>query len=190
MDQSKQVKRLISGDKIVVNELYKKYSTRLYHFAYNYLKSEADALDVVQEVFINLWDNRKKLHKNSNLDAYLFTITKNTVISVFRKKLSEKEYIESLKNKVVVNGIDTETQVNYELLTQKLNQLIDQLPPQRKRVYILSKKQGLSNKRVANELKISVKTVEDHISKAKKFLKERLSEYGVCTLLFIELFIR
>ncbi len=189
MDQNKLVKRLIAGDKTVVNELYKKYSSKLYHFALNYLKSEPDALDVVQEVFINLWNNRKKLHKTSNLDAYLFTIAKNTVISLFRKKLSEKQYIEYLKDKTIINGIDTEKQVSYELLSEKINQLVDQLPPQQKRVYVLSKKQGLSNKRVANELEISVKTVEDHISKAKKFLKEKLSEYGACTLLFIELFI-
>jgi len=188
MEQSKQVKRLISGDKLVVNELYEKYSSKLYHFAFNYLKSESDALDIVQEVFISLWNNRKKLSNTSNLEAYLFTITKNTVISVFRKKISEKQYLNDLKNKVIVNGIDTENQVNYELLSEKINQLVDQLPPQRKRVYKLSKEQNFANKLIAKELNISIKTVEDHITKARKFLKKNLNEYGLWALLFFDLF--
>ena len=189
MDQAKQVQRLISGDKTVVNELYETYSTKLYHFAFGYLKSEPDALDIVQEVFISLWNNRKKLSKDSNLNAYLFSVAKNTVISVFRKKISEKQYLEELKDKVVTNGVDTESKVNYDILSEKIKELVDQLPPQRKKIYILSKEEGYSNKAVAEELGISVKTVEDHLSKATKFLRKNLSEYGFIALLFIELFV-
>lgn len=189
MDQSGQVKRLISGDKIVINELYEEYSSKLYNFAFGYLKSEPDAKDIVQEVFINLWDNRKKINKDSNLNAYLFTIAKNTVISVFRKKLSEKQYLENLKEKVIITGTDTESRVNYDLLSEKIAELIDGLPPQRRKVYILSKEEGLSNQKVADELGISIKTVEDHITKARKFLKDNLREYGFLAVLFIELFV-
>ncbi len=189
MDQTKQVQRLISDDKTAVNELYEMYSKKLYHFAFGYLKSEPDALDIVQEVFISLWNNRKKLSKDSNLNAYLFSIAKNTVISVFRKKISEKQYLEELKDKVVTNGVDTESKVNYDILSEKIKELVDQLPPQRKKIYILSKEEGYSNKAVAEELGISVKTVEDHLSKATKFLRKNLSEYGFIALLFIELFV-
>ncbi|MEZ5104093.1 MAG: RNA polymerase sigma-70 factor [Draconibacterium sp.] len=189
MDKDKRVKRLMADDKIAVNELYEKYSARLYHFAFGYLKSEPDALDIVQEVFVNLWNNRKNLKKDSNLDAYLFTIARNTIISVFRKKLSEKAYLEDLRNKVVGNSIDTESKVNYNLLVEKIQQLIEQLPPQRKRIYIMCKEKGYTNQSVADELNISLKTVEDHMTKARKFLKENLSEYGFFALLFIELFI-
>jgi RNA polymerase sigma-70 factor (ECF subfamily) len=189
MDEDKRLKRLIAGDKTAVNELYDEYSAKLYHFAFGYLKSEPDALDIVQEVFVNFWNNRKNLKKGSNLDAYLFTIAKNTVISVFRKKLSEKEYLENLKFKVIDNSIDTESKVNYDLLAEKIQQLIGQLPPQRKRIYIMCKEKGYTNQSVADELNISLKTVEDHMAKARKFLKENLSEYGLLALLFIELFI-
>ncbi|MFV0591720.1 MAG: RNA polymerase sigma factor [Draconibacterium sp.] len=189
MTQNKQVQRLISDDKLVINELYEQYSPKIYHFALGYLKSEPDALDIVQEVFINLWDKRKKLKKDSNLNAYLFSIAKNAVISVFRKKLSEKQYLEELKGKVVISAVDTESRVNYDMLSEKIAQLVDQLPPQRKRVYFLNKEKGYSNQLVADELGISVKTVEDHITKARKFLKDNLKEYGYIALLFVELFI-
>lgn len=189
MSKDKLINRFISGDKTAINDLYAEYSPRLYRFAMAYLKSESEVLDIVQEVFVNLWINRNKLKKDSNLDAYLFTVAKNTIVSVFRKKLSEKDYLEHLKNKSITNSIDTESQFNYNQLSDKLNELIEQLPPQRKKIYQLSKEQGLTNKTIASELDISVKTVEDHLSKASKFIKKNLTEYGFLALLFIDLFV-
>lgn len=189
MNNEKLINRFIDGDKTAINDLYAEYSPRLYRFAMAYLKSESEVLDIVQEVFVNVWVNRKKLKKDSNLDAYLFTVAKNTIVSVFRKKLSEKDYLEHLKNKSITNSIDTESQFNYNQLSDKLNNLVEQLPPQRKKIYQLSKEQGLANKTIAAELGISVKTVEDHLSKASKFIKKNLTEYGFLALLFIDLFI-
>ncbi|AHW60272.1 RNA polymerase sigma-70 factor, ECF subfamily [Draconibacterium orientale] len=189
MNNEKLINRFIDGDKTAINDLYTEYSPRLYRFAMAYLKSESEVLDIVQEVFVNVWVNRNKLKKDSNLDAYLFTVAKNTIVSVFRKKLSEKDYLEHLKNKTITNSIDTESQFNYNQLSDKLNDLVEQLPPQRKKIYQLSKEQGLANKTIAAELGISVKTVEDHLSKASKFIKKHLTEYGFLALLFIDLFI-
>ncbi len=189
-DRDKQVKLLMAGDKTAVNELYREYGPKLYHFALGYLKSEPDALDIVQEVFVNLWDNRKNLKKGSNIDAYLFTVAKNTIISVFRKKLSEKTYLENLRHKVTNNSIDTESEVNYRMLAEEIKKLIAQLPPQRQRIYIMCKEKGYTNQAVADELGISVKTVEDHIGKAHKFIKGNLRKYGFFAFLFIELFIQ
>ncbi|WP_163325443.1 RNA polymerase sigma factor [Draconibacterium mangrovi] len=189
MNNEKLINRFIDGDKTAINDLYAEYSPRLYRFAMAYLKSESEVLDIVQEVFVNVWMNRNKLKKDSNLDAYLFTVAKNTIVSVFRKKLSEKDYLEHLKNKSITNSIDTESQFNYNQLSNKLNDLIEQLPPQRKKIYQLSKEQGLANKTIAAELGISIKTVEDHLSKASKFIKKNLTEYGFLALLFIDLFV-
>ncbi len=189
MSADKLFKQFIEGDKNAINELYSQYSKRLYRFAFGYLKTESDAQDIVQEVFVRLWNNRDKLKKDSNIEAYIFTIAKNTIISVFRKKISEKEFLEDLKFKVVKNSSDTEVQVDYSILSEKVKSTIDQLPPQRKKIYLLSKEKGLTNQKIADELNISVKTVEDHITKARKFLKGNLKDYGFVALLFYELFI-
>ncbi|WP_372651198.1 RNA polymerase sigma factor [Draconibacterium sp.] len=189
MNNEKLINRFIDGDKSAINDLYAEYSPRLYRFAMAYLKSESEVLDIVQEVFVNVWMNRNKLKKDSNLDAYLFTVAKNTIVSVFRKKLSEKDYLDHLKNKTITNSIDTESQFNYNQLSDKLNDLVEQLPPQRKKIYQLSKERGLANKTIAAELGISIKTVEDHLSKASKFIKKNLTEYGFLALLFIDLFV-
>lgn len=184
MDERKLLKQLKTGNKNAINELYGQYSSRLYRFAIGYLKSEEDARDVIQEVFIRLWSNREKLKEETNLEAFLFAVAKNTVISVFRKKISEKEYLEQLRFRVVKNSSDTEKQVDYALLNEKVQQLIHSLPEQRRRIYLLSKEKDYSNKSIAEELHISLKTVEDHLTKARKYLKEHLKGYGFFILFF------
>lgn len=189
MDESNFLKQLKAGNKNAINELYAQYGGRLYRFAFGYLKSDEDARDVVQEVFIRLWNSREALKEKNNPEAFLFNIARNTIISAFRKKMSEKEYLEYLRFRVVKNSADTEKQVDYTLLAEKVRRLIGELPEQRQRIYLLSKEKGLSNKAIAEELQISVKTVEDHMTKALRFLKENLKEYGFLTILFYEMFI-
>ncbi len=183
------IKQFKSDDKTAINKLYEIFSGKLYNFAFSYLKTEADSLDVVQNVFINVWDKRQNIKNDTNLEAYLFTITKNSVISIFRKKAQEKNYLEHLRNTVVLSQDDTEDQYDYEVLYSKIQELIEELPEQRKRIFKLSKEKGLSNKDIAEELKISVKTVEDHKSKAKRFIKTKLKESGFVALLFFEMFV-
>ncbi len=176
MEERNLIIRIKRGDKQALNELYEQYSKRLYGFAIGYLKLQEDSQDVVQEVFIRLWSSREELKDNTTPDALLFTIAKNLIISIFRKKTSEKQYLEQLRHFVVKNNSDTEKQVDYTILNERVQALIRSLPEQRQRVYLLSKEKGYSNKSIAEELNISVKTVEDHITKARKFLKDHLKE--------------
>jgi len=189
METRNLIKQLKSGNKLAINELYELYSSRLYRFVFGYLKTEADTLDIIQEVFIRLWSSRSQLKDDTNLEAFLFTVARNTIISAFRKKITEKEYLEDLKLLAIQNSSDTESQVEYNLLSEKVKKLVTQLPNQRKRIFILSKEKGYTNQAIANELQISIKTVEDHMTKARKFLKENLKEYGLLAVLFFELFI-
>lgn len=181
--------QLKSNDKNAINGLYEAYSRRLFNFAFSYLKTEEDSLDVVQDVFISLWKKRYDLNEDTNLEAYLFTVTKNSVISIFRKKISEKGYLEHLRQVAVLFHNDNEEQCNYQSLSEKIQELVARLPEHRKRIFQMSKEKGLSNKAIAEELKISVKTVEDHMTKARRFIKEHLTEHGFIAILFYELFI-
>jgi RNA polymerase sigma-70 factor (family 1) len=183
------VKQFKANDKNAINMLYGIYSRKLYNFAFSYLKTEEDALDVVQNAFINLWDKRKDLTDDSNLEAYLFTVTKNAVISIFRKKVQEKNYLEYLRQMAVISYNDTEDNYDYDTLYEKIGGLIEELPEQRRRIFKMDKEKGLSNKEIAQELNISVKTVEDHKAKAKRFIRKRLGESGFIALLFFEVFI-
>lgn len=182
-------KQFKNNDKNAIDRLYKTYSRKLYNFAFAYLKTEEDALDVVQDVFINVWNKRDCLNDDTNLEAYLFTITKNSVISIFRKKITEKEYLDYLHYKAVQQYSINDEQYDYQHLSNRIKELTEQLPAQRKIVFKLSKEKGLSNRAIAEELNISVKTVEDHMTKARHFMKSQLTEYGVLAILFYELFV-
>lgn len=188
-DNKSLIKLIQSDDKNAIDLLYAAYSKRLFKFAFSYLKTEADALDVVQEVFISVWENRKKLNANTNWEAYLFTVAKNTVLSIFRKKISEKNYLEHLQQVSIVSHNSNEEQIDYNILSEKIQVLIEQLPEQRKLIFRMSKMEGQSNKAIAEKLNISVKTVEDHMTKARKFIKKNFDEYGLLALLFYELFV-
>jgi len=191
--QESEVKKLLtqlkSDDKNAINGLYEAYSRRLFNFAFSYLKTDEDSLDVVQDVFLSLWKKRNDLNEDTNLEAYLFTVTKNSVISIFRKKISEKGYLEHLRNVSVLYHNDNEEQCDYQNLSEKIQELVGKLPEQRKRIFQMSKEKGMSNKAIAEELNISVKTVEDHMTKARRFIKEHLAQHGFIAILFYELFV-
>lgn len=183
------LKQIKVNDKDAINSIFVAYSKRLYTFAFAYLKTDADSKDVVQDVFVNLWNNRNNLKEDTNLEAYLYTITRNSVISVFRKKISEREYLKHLHKIAVFQHSENDEKCDYDLLSNRIKELIDQLPERRKLIFKLSKEKGMSNKAIAEELNISIKTVEDHITKARRFLKSRLAEFGIVALMFYELFV-
>ncbi len=187
-ETNKLFKQIKVNDKDAINDIFLVYSKRLYNFAFAYLKTEGDSKDVVQDVFVSLWKNRHSLKEDTNLEAYLFTITRNSVISIFRKKIMEHVYLKHLRETAIFQHSENEEQYDYDSLSKKIKELIDQLPDQRKLIFKLSKEQGLSNKAIAEELNISVKTVEDHMTKARRFLKSQLTEYGIVALLFYEMF--
>ncbi len=168
-----------------MNILYSRYSNRLYNYIFRYLKTEEDTLDIIQEIFIKVWLNRKTLSSDSNIDAYLFTIAKNSVISTFRKKLNQEEYLAYLRSVAICsNSLATEQQLNYNILAKEVEMIVSMLPKQRQQIYRMNKEQGFSNKKIANTLEISIKTVEDHMTKASKFVRENLKNYGSMILLF------
>ncbi len=181
--------RLRNDDRSAIDEIYAAYHAKIFRFSLAYLKNEDDAYDIVQEVFIKIWESRLLLRKDTNFDAFLFTIAKNSVLSHFRKKTSERKYIESRLNREQVSDYKTEDDVDYEILKKRYEELIEKLPPKRKEVFVLSREKGLTNKEIAIEKGISEKTVEDHLTKSLFFFKQHFEKFGVITLLFYYIFI-
>jgi RNA polymerase sigma-70 factor (family 1) len=189
-----QEKEIVAGlknsDKSTVDLFYKHYHRRIYAFSFSLLKVEEDALDIVHEVFIKIWETRKNLDDNTKLEPLIFTITRNTVLSIFRKKASQRKYQDHLNTANLLNiGNSTEEMIDYDFLKEKVDALILQLPPKSRKVFILSREKGVSNKEIAKQLEIAEKTVEDHITRTLSFLKKNLKEIGIFGTLFWHLFI-
>ena len=189
IDDDRICKELKAGNKRILDELYTYYHKRIFGFALSYLKSEEDAYDIVQEVFINLWNNRHALKKESRIEPLIFTATKNAVISLFRKKATERKYLEYLGNTVISNNIGAQEMTDFGFLENLYEDLISQLPEKRKEIFILSRKEGLNNKDIAQRLGISEKTVENQLTKALAFLKEKLGNAGWLGVMFFHLFL-
>ena len=89
---------LREGDRVAFYNIYERYCKRLYGFVLRYIKQEADAEEIVQEVFVKVWEARTKIDVYSSFESFLFTVAYNATISLFRKRVSEKKYLEHLKS--------------------------------------------------------------------------------------------
>ena len=169
--------------------LYNKYSKRLYKFAYSILKSSEESENIVQDVFLSLWENRNKVEKDSSVKYYVFTIAYNSAISIIRKKARESQFIEYLKSLQDLNQEPINIELEYNELTDKLNDIINHLPDRQKAVYLLHKVEGLKYIEIAERLNISVNTIESHMSRALKTIRKKLGNYSLIAILFWYLFV-
>jgi RNA polymerase sigma-70 factor (family 1) len=167
------VSSLSKGDLIAFNNLYKKYCGPLYRFAYGYFKTEEEAEDLLQEVFTIIWEKRAELKKDLSFKSFLFTIALNIIRKRFRSRAYLSEYFKA------ETRADLDTQTSQTIISnslyQYLTELVKILPKRRKEIFIKSRFDGLSNKEIAEELKISHKTVENHLTEASKFIRPILN---------------
>ncbi|WP_430811747.1 MULTISPECIES: RNA polymerase sigma-70 factor [unclassified Carboxylicivirga] len=189
MEDVKLCEGLLNGERKSLEEVYSLYHQKIFSFAFSYLKNEDDAYDLVQEVFIKLWTSRATLDPATNLDALVFTVTKNAVLSLFRKRASEKKYLDYLAVASLSNNAGTQEISDYNFLEAQYEALIEALPQRRREIFILSRKKGLSNALIAQQLGVSEKTVENQMTKALSFLKEHLVKNGMVGSLFCALFL-
>ena len=186
-DESLLVQNLTKGNLLAFNTLYKEYSGRLYRFALGYLKSKDEAEELVQEVFTIIWEKRKDLKKELSFKSFLFTIAFNIIKRHFRTKGYLADYLKSEMG----DNLDMQTsqKITYDSLYQFITDLVNQLPPRRKEIFIKSRFNGLTIKEIAEEMNISHKTVENQLTDALKFIRTNLNKESIPVLLFLILFI-
>ena len=180
---------LKQGNKEAFKNLFEEYAKRIFVFAKGYLKSNEEAEEVVQEVFIKVWNARASINTELSFKSYLFKITYNYIRELFLKKSRENSYKHEILDFAVDFDNRTEERIDYHSLLALVEELIDKLPPRQKEVILLKKKQGLPVKEVSMILDISPRTVEKHLSEALKYLKRGLSEENIAGLLFFSLFL-
>ena len=172
-------------------QLYERYSRRLYGFVLRYIKQEADAEEIVQEVFIKIWEKRKTIDVYSSFESFLFTVAYNATISQFRKRASEKKYLEHLKSlQQFESAPDLTDEIHFNELNEKVQALLNELTPRQKEIFQLSREQGLAHDEIAKKLDISVNTVKKHITNTLAFLKSRIDNSQMFNLLFFYLFLQ
>lgn len=183
------VQLLQKGNVAAFDSLFESYSHKLFGFAFKYLKNETDAEELVQEVFVNVWENRQMLKSKLSFKSYLFTIALNQIRKYFNKRAVSLRYIESCQNEPEFSESLSDNEDNYESALKQINLIIEQMPPRRREIFIKSKFEGKSSKEIAVELNISAGTVDNQVSDALRFIRTRLSTENFGMLLFTVLFV-
>jgi RNA polymerase sigma-70 factor (ECF subfamily) len=183
------IRRLKKDDKSAVDELFSYYYPRLYHFSKSILKIENEIDDILQEVFVKIWLNRQKIGNAETFNAYIFTITKNEVLNLIRNNLKDQTFKDELYLRTVAEEYQTQNLIEFDEIKMGIDKIVTSLPEKRQQVFILSRTEGLSNKEIAQQLNISEKTVEDHITHAIKYIKNSMKEMGIISLLYFYLFL-
>ena len=184
------IKTLKEGDVNAFDKVFRQYNKRIYFFSLSYLKSKEEAEGIVQEVFLSLWKNRKKLKANSSFQSYLFTIAFNAIKKRFRKLEREKKHLENYSLSVNTEGKTIDVELEYNNLREILEKSLTKLPPRQKEIFLLYKREGLSAEEIAQKLDISKRTVENHLFRAKSFLRKFIVDERLLSLLFFWMFIR
>jgi RNA polymerase sigma-70 factor (ECF subfamily) len=170
-----EVEAIINGDEFIFEEVYHQHHEKLYFFLLRYLRSPQDTEEVVQQTFIKLWSHRKSLSPKLPVSQQLFQIAKSCLIDHFRVESREKkrkaQYTAFINDSQAV-APDTATELN-----EMVELAIDRLPPARKYIFTLSRRENLTHKEIADHLSLSVKTVESHIYKALKQLRDSLAHF-------------
>ena len=157
------------------NYLIDTYHHQLCVYANSLVKNIYSAEDIVQNVFIKVWEQRTRLKPDHALKSFLYKLVYNEFIDLYRKNQSlfslEKSYYDALNS--VIQEDDSES---FQRVLNVVNREIQNLPPKCKEVFILSKKEGLTNIEIAEHLDVSIKTVEAQITKAFSILRSSLEE--------------
>jgi RNA polymerase sigma-70 factor (ECF subfamily) len=170
--------RIKMGDEQAFELLFHRYYVRLCGFANKFLNDQEASKEIVQEVFLKIWNDRQNIDPDDSLKSYLFKIAQNMSLNRLRRIKVELKYIEIYKLVYLENS---DFSAYESLLAKELEKniaiAIDKLSPECKKIFNLSRIEGLKYIEIALRLNISVKTVETQMSKALRLLKQELSDY-------------
>ncbi len=177
-DDQKLLRLVSEGDSLAFTELYHRHKDKLYGFSLDIVGCPEKASDLVQDVFLKIWEKRASLLDKEIFASYLFTMVKNLSIDHFRK-FAKEAVINQQMAAVAKNSTENpESSLLYRDLETKVQQAINNLPPRQREIYILHKEERLKYNEIAQKLNISVSTVENHFSRAMVSIRGALhNEY-------------
>ncbi len=156
------------------------YYDRVRIFIFGYIKSESDAEELAEDLFVNLWEKRTSIDTSKSFNAYIHTIARNLALNFLKRKYLHSAYVAE------ISTLEHSSTSEEDLIAKELGILIDDIvenmPEQRKQIYILSKNKGLSNSEIANQLNTTKRNVESQLSLALKEIRKAISTFFLILL--------
>jgi RNA polymerase sigma-70 factor (ECF subfamily) len=178
---------LAEGNEAAFEKLYQSYSKRLLGYLIKLVKSETIAVELLQDAFVKVWNNRQNIDPEQSFRPYLFRIAENIVFDFFRKAARDKKLYTALAKSACNEYSHVEEAFCSKENNHLLQDAIDALPPKRRQVFQLIKIEERSYEEVSVLLQVSTSTINDHIVKATKSIRENMDRYhaiGSSILLF------
>ena len=169
---------------VLFSEIFRQHEHRLYSLVLCLTKSDQGAKDIIQEVFLKLWDQRTSLHTIQNMEAWLYRVTENKVIDYLRKISADSRLKKIMWDHLQQIADESEQYLAAKEYNQIIQKAIDQLPPQRRLIYQLNKEGGLNYQQIAEELDISKHTVKNQLFTAVQSIRRFLTRHTKFFLFF------
>jgi RNA polymerase sigma-70 factor (ECF subfamily) len=171
------IKRIKESDREAFREIYDRYKYRVFSFAGRYLNDKSEIEEIIQEIFVKLWKTRLRIKEDLPLHNYLFTITRNTILHKKQKQINEQKYLDYARVYYSMQYFHTQEEVEFNELSKIIEDSIARLPKKRREIFLMNRNDGLTYKEIAQELDLSLKTVEAHIRLALQDLRRMLEEF-------------
>jgi RNA polymerase sigma factor (sigma-70 family) len=178
-EKQAMLQRIAEGDEDVFTRLFQHYYTLLRPFVWKFTQSAADTEEILQETLIRVWLSRDKLPGIDNLHSWIFTIASRQCLSAMRVNLSNRKKMVALEQRETTKVIETPADsAQVAELTRLVGEAVSQMPPQRQRIYRMSREEGLKPAAIAVILSLSVHTVKNVLVTALKEIRDQLTAAG------------
>jgi RNA polymerase sigma-70 factor (family 1) len=178
---------LKQADERAFTEIYRRYSMLIYYRVNQMLRDPEAAKDIVQEIFMNLWDKTENVQEQANLAGYLYVAGRNKVLKLIEKGRVRSDYVASIARFASEVSTATLDEIDERAIALVIEKEIANLPPKMREVFELSRNGNLSHKEIAEQLHISDKTVKKQISNAIRILKPKLNALAPAGIVLLEL---
>lgn len=162
------------GKRMAFTTIFHIYERRVYHFVFSYTKSEFTSEEIVQEVFLQLWEKRSRLDVNKSFHSFIFTMARNRTFNYLRDASKRKSLRKELWQRTVEQYEQIEKELVFEEYMELVENIVHDLPVNKRSVYVLSKQEGKTHVEISALLGISVKTVKNHLWETTKLIKVQL----------------
>ncbi len=163
-----------SDDERAFTEIFNRYQPLLYDFAYKKIRDQEESKDIIQEIFVNLWNNRKSFELKISLSGYLYRSVLNKILNNLKHHTIREEYVLSFQQMIEETVEETDYRIREKDIEKLIETEIGALPHKMREVFEMRKREFFTNKEIAKKLGISEQTVETHMKRALKALRHRL----------------